>query len=736
MSDSKRVIKTIVAGVLVIGIVIAGSCSKSPEEKSAAPPKSVDTLFVIDVDNFEFTLSQIDQYLTGVSPIPMGMSMLVRMQLAGILDDPQLSGLNMGGKFRVIGMLLPYDSGKVEPLSLMLIAGWLPVSDYAKLVEQNAKFSKPDANEISELAVSLGMPGMPTNPNAAPSGPTMLITKLDDEYAMVSSKGQYDKVVQYKKLFAAAKTTKAEEYAAIVSESDYPIQIYGDVQTASKAFGPMVMEKINEAKGAFGQISAAQGPASAMMVDPNMMNGVMDMYIGLLETAMKEVRSFTVGIKPSSDVLLINETISAVPGTDLAEMLTADPSADKENKLMGYLEDGVAMNFAFKMNKPFWQKMTIKSMDLLAAIAGQSVSADDMTKIKKLMADSMEAMGGSLAGAFKVDTEGKSLFEMKYVLGIDDADKFNKLIDESVDLFKTTGILDIYKGLGIDMDYTMKRNVETYKGVSIDSAKLLMKSTEPNSPPGQMIDAMYADGFEYRWGIVDDLCAIAIGGEVDSAVHELIDLAKAGGPKEICSEVQAGLKMLPDADKADFFVTYNYVRLMKMAGAMMQGMAGGLGGTGMTMPEINVPSKSNLNIAGKIANGGLAVDIAIPKQHLSELVTAFMMLTQEIQKQQGVLSTKATMKQLESAVERFYLDTKRYPTKEEGLTALANKPENADGWDGPYVNNSYMPKDAWNRDFIYDLDSTGKEYTITSLGADGKAGGEELNTDLSSTNAN
>ena len=47
MSDSKSVIKAVVASVLVIGIVMGASCSKSPDEKSAAPPKSVETLFVI-----------------------------------------------------------------------------------------------------------------------------------------------------------------------------------------------------------------------------------------------------------------------------------------------------------------------------------------------------------------------------------------------------------------------------------------------------------------------------------------------------------------------------------------------------------------------------------------------------------------------------------------------------------------------------------------------------------------
>jgi hypothetical protein len=625
MSDSKSAIKAVAASVLVIGIVIGASCSKSPDEKSATPPKSVDTLFVIEINNFDFTLSQMDQYLAGVSPIPMGISMLVRMQLGGIWGDPQLGGLNMGGKFRIIGMLLPDDSGKAEPLSRMLIAGWLPVSDYDKLVGSNPKFSKPDENGISELIVSLAMPGMPSDPNAAPSGPAMLITKLNDEHALIGSRGQYDKLVAYMKIFSGSKS--ADPFAGIVAKSDYPISIYGDVQTASKAFGPLVMEKINKLKGQFSQIGAAgQGPAAEMMVDPNMMGGVMDMYVGILETLMKEVESFTIAVKPGPDVLFIKETIAAVPGTDTAAMLVANPLADDKNELLGYLENGAAMNFAMKMNKPFWEKYSAAGMDIIGALTGHNVSAEDMAKSKELITDSMDAMGGSMAVTLSVDTEqGKLPFAMNYVIEVTDADKFNKMFDESAELFETTGILDFYKGLGIEMDYTTKRNAETYKDVSINS-------TEPNSPMWQMMDKMYGGGFDYRWGLVDGLCTMAIGGDVDAKVRELIDLVKAGGPKEICSEVKDALKMLPQAEKAEFFVTCNYIRLMKMMGAMMPPDAD-------MFSKINVPSKSNINIAGTIANGEAVIDIALPKQHLSEMVTAFMMLQQEIMKQQGAMST-------------------------------------------------------------------------------------------------
>jgi hypothetical protein len=647
MSDSKHTVKAIAAGTLIIALAIGLSCRKSPESKpstpaesksSTPPPASVETLFAVQVDNFDFTLSQMDQFLVGVSPIPMGLQMLVRMQLAGVLGSPELAGLNMGGKFRAFGVLLPDDSGSAEPAARTLIAGLLPFSDYTKLVAENPKFSKPDNNGISQLTVSFGMPGMPADPNAAPSGPTILITKLDNAYALITPKSQYDKVVLYKKLFAASKATGDARYPGAVTEAGYPISIYGDIQTAAKAFGPLVTQKFNEIKSMVEQQAgaAAQTPGQGAMMDQKMVSGAMNMYAGLLDTIMKEVKSFALAVKPSPDVLFIKETVSAVPGTETAQMLVADASASKENELMGYLKDGSAMNFAAKMNKPLWEKLTIKGLDLLGAIAGQSLSTDHIAKMKKLMADAMDSMGGPLAGVFSVNAEGKSLFAMDYVVAVKDAAKFNKMLDESVDLFKTTGILDLYKGLGIEMDYTMTQNTENYNGVSIDSAKLTMKPTDPNSPIGQMLDAMYG-GVDYRWGIVDGLCAIAIGSDADSAAHRLIDLAKTGGPKEICTEVKDALKMLPDAGKADFFVTYNYVRILSMAGKMMPAMA--MGGANVTMPQINIPSKSNINIAGKVGSGSLVVDVAVPKQHLSELVTAFMMLQQEIMKQQGAMST-------------------------------------------------------------------------------------------------
>ena len=100
-----------------------------------------------------------------------------------------------------------------------------------------------------------------------------------------------------------------------------------------------------------------------------------------------------------------------------------------------------------------------------------------------------------------------------------------------------------------------------------------------------------------------------------------------------------------------------------------------------------------------------------------------------------VTTTKANLKKLHAAVNQFKMDTGRYPTEEEGLTALVKKPADVEGWEqGGYLDTPFMPKDAWSREFTYELNPpSGKPFVIISYGADGKEGGEGLNKDLFST---
>lgn len=84
----------------------------------------------------------------------------------------------------------------------------------------------------------------------------------------------------------------------------------------------------------------------------------------------------------------------------------------------------------------------------------------------------------------------------------------------------------------------------------------------------------------------------------------------------------------------------------------------------------------------------------------------------------------------EKALDLFKLDVGRFPTSEEGLSALVNRPANAPGWNGPYLRGG-LPNDPWGNPYRYT--SSGGGYEIVSLGADGAPGGEGENADIRST---
>ncbi|MEM7776081.1 MAG: type II secretion system major pseudopilin GspG [Pseudomonadota bacterium] len=105
----------------------------------------------------------------------------------------------------------------------------------------------------------------------------------------------------------------------------------------------------------------------------------------------------------------------------------------------------------------------------------------------------------------------------------------------------------------------------------------------------------------------------------------------------------------------------------------------------------------------------------------------------------GYLSSsraKAAKVQIEgfaTALELYRMDVGRYPTPEEGLGALVQKPSNADAWNGPYLRKTAVPKDPWGNPYVLQKAPTGQPYLIVSHGSDGKPGGDGDAADITNT---
>ena len=96
-----------------------------------------------------------------------------------------------------------------------------------------------------------------------------------------------------------------------------------------------------------------------------------------------------------------------------------------------------------------------------------------------------------------------------------------------------------------------------------------------------------------------------------------------------------------------------------------------------------------------------------------------------------VKATRAQMDALDKALATYRIDVGNYPTTEQGLRALVERPPSEAKWAGPYLSKS-LPPDPWGRPYLYR--SPGEQthdYELTSLGKDGQRGGSGDSADIS-----
>ena len=82
---------------------------------------------------------------------------------------------------------------------------------------------------------------------------------------------------------------------------------------------------------------------------------------------------------------------------------------------------------------------------------------------------------------------------------------------------------------------------------------------------------------------------------------------------------------------------------------------------------------------------------------------------------------KAQVEMLSSGVMSFKVDMNRYPAKLEELIQL-KEPK----WRGPYLSKQTLPKDPWDRDYLYKAPGEHGAFDLYSLGPDGVLGEKSI----------
>ena len=101
-----------------------------------------------------------------------------------------------------------------------------------------------------------------------------------------------------------------------------------------------------------------------------------------------------------------------------------------------------------------------------------------------------------------------------------------------------------------------------------------------------------------------------------------------------------------------------------------------------------------------------------------------------------IADAKVQIKNIETALKLYKLDNGNYPTTEQGLQALVEKPTvgqipknyKTEG----YLESKKLPKDPWGNDYLYLSPGEHGDFDICSYGTDGVKGGEGKDADICS----
>jgi general secretion pathway protein G len=85
---------------------------------------------------------------------------------------------------------------------------------------------------------------------------------------------------------------------------------------------------------------------------------------------------------------------------------------------------------------------------------------------------------------------------------------------------------------------------------------------------------------------------------------------------------------------------------------------------------------------------------------------------------------KQSIERLGVVLDLYKLDVGSYPTTDQGLQALVEKPSDVDVWNGPYVKGDKVSLDPWNHPYIYREPSSRQnhDYDLCSGGPNGATG--------------
>ena len=543
-----------------------------------------DCLLCIRINEFDTSLAGLDQYLTGISPIPL--SFMAKGALGEMLQDPTLERLNTQGDFAIFAAVAS-DSNPAAPMPEIRMGIILPIKD-------------------PQTAAQI--------PNA---------TVLSKNYALLQ--GDSDQIrAALKADMLKSSLAPSLDPDQIKEATTTPAWAYVNIEKAVQLFGPMLFAQLDMASQMVTQAPATPGqPAQTAEMNKKMAA----MYIDFVKEYATQIKSLSLNLAPEPDALNLSLTLAAKPNTELAAILQKDPTMKPGYTLAGFLNEPAAINVVVKTNKTLFTKLNDLSMDLFGETLSDIMPGQNTDKWKALAAQSMKNMGNEMAFSFSM-APGMPPVAIKEVIQTEDPAAVIESIGESFLM-----VNEMYKAMGLPLALAVEPDTKIYKNtVPVYSMKFDVQIPPTATDEEKMIAqamAMPLSGFKVKFAAARNLMLVTVGPNAEDDIRQLIDQALSPTPQQPSGDIMTALSTIPNADNTDFVASVNIIRLLSGVGEMMKSMpvpAGQM--VGDMFAGLDIPTQSCICLAGTVENGSATLQVALPKQHLLELFTVVMKIQQ------------------------------------------------------------------------------------------------------------
>ena len=600
--------------VLVIIIAIFGLFNPGPAmadtDDALLNTLPEDCIFCLRINNLNGSLGKLDQYLAGALPMPVNTAMLVNMQLISITGDPMMQGIDMAGDFAFFA--IPPQADQSTPSAGLLV----PVKSFNEFVNIN-----PNCNSIDGGLALLSSENSPVG--------GILLAPVGDTYALaVPEMDKNNMGILQKSITNQSKMTKRLSAAQAKDAASAPVWAFFNLAD--------LYQKYNQQ--ALGFIQMAQMGASQDKNMADMMAFQFKMLTAMFQDFVGEADSMTLALRPEPTMLSLDTTFRAQDGTEFEQMLVSDGTSDGYD-FTGYLDNSNAVNGLAKMNRTSLGKFYDKIFDIMVAASGDTALKEETEKMKVLAKQALEAMGDELSFSYSY-TSGQPPFELQEVVAVKDSAAMKAMMAESMEYTNA-----LYKGMGIPAALNYEPGALTYKNIPIDVVSISATGADdPNNAMQQGMNMMYGGQFKYYLAQTQDKFYITMGPGSEEKLKALMDQSTSAPAPE---DIKIAMNALKGTGYNDFVCSINVIKLLQGMGEMMQTMSSqpGMAPAAAMFGGIkDVPTQSCLVLGGKVADGQAAMRLAIPKQHLIEIVAMGVQIQQQM-----MASQQATMQNQQPA---------------------------------------------------------------------------------------